>query len=100
MRIDPLNLLAILGMAIATYSTRIAGLWVMRAMRPGPVLTSALDAMPVAVLTAVIAPSLVKGGMADLLAAAITIAAAVRLSLLATVAIGVASAVLLRTAIG
>lgn len=100
MTIDPINLLAIVGMGIATYATRVAGLWVMSAMRPGPVLTSALDAMPVAVLTAVIAPPLVKGGTADLLAAAITMAAAVRLSLLATVAIGVASAVLLRTAIG
>ena len=51
-------------------------------------------------LTAVIAPGLVKGGPADLAAAAITIVAATRLPLLATVAIGVASVVALRTIIG
>ncbi len=97
MNVDPVNLAAILGMAVATYATRIAGLWLMRVIRPGPILTSALDAMPVAVLTAVIAPSLAKGGAPDLIAGAITVAAAMRLPLLATVAIGVASAVVLRT---
>ena len=96
MTVDPANLAAILGMAIATYATRIAGLWLLRVLRPGPILASALDAMPVAVLTAVIAPSLAKGGVPDLIAGAITVVAAMRLPLLATVSIGVASAVVMR----
>jgi uncharacterized membrane protein len=96
MRVDPATLTAILAMAAATLATRLAGLWLARVLRPGPAATAALDAMPVAVLTAVIAPSLVKDGAADLLAAAITVLAAARLPLLAVVAVGVAAAVLLR----
>lgn len=100
MKLDPANLAAILAMAVATYATRIGGLWLARAVRPGRIVTAALDAMPVAVLTAVIAPLLVKGGLPDLLAAAITLIAALRLPLLATVAIGVASVVGLRQLLG
>jgi len=94
--VDPANLAAIVAMAIATYATRISGLWLVRVLKPGPVGQAALDAVPVAVLTAVIAPALFKGGAADMIAAAITIAAAARLPLLATVAVGVVSVVVLR----
>lgn len=90
------TLLAILAMTAATYVTRLAGLWLVRAFRPGPRASAALDAVPIAVLTAVIAPTLAKGGSADAAAAAITLAAAFRLPLLAAVVLGVASAVVLR----
>lgn len=97
MSLETANITAILGMAIATYATRIGGLWLMRAIKPGPILTHALDAMPVAVLTAVIAPTLAKGGAPDLIAGGITVLAAMRLSLLVTVALGVGSAIFLRS---
>jgi uncharacterized membrane protein len=96
MKLELSNLLAILAMAVATYGTRLGGLWLLRTVRPTPALQAALDAVPVAVLTAVIAPSLVKGGPSDLAAAFVTIVAAARLPLLPAVAIGVASAVALR----
>jgi uncharacterized membrane protein len=96
MTVDPLNLIAILAMAAATYATRVGGLWLLRFVHVTPRVRASLDALPVAVLTAVIAPSLMKGGPADMIAAAITSLAASRLPLLAVVLIGVGSAVLLR----
>jgi uncharacterized membrane protein len=100
MKLDPANLAAIAAMAVATYATRISGLWLLRFVRMTPRVQASLNALPVAVLTAVIAPSLAKGGAADLIAAAITLAAATRLPLLPAVVIGVASAVLSRHLIG
>ena len=96
MKLDPANLAAILAMAVATFATRLAGLWLVRVLRPGPAMTAALDAVPVAVLTAVIAPGIVKGGVADMVAAGITVFAATRLPLIVTVAVGMAAVVLLR----
>lgn len=98
MRLDPANLAAILAMAVATISTRLGGLLLLRFVRLTPRARAALDALPVAVLTAVITPGLVKGGVADLLAAGATLAAASRFPLLPAVAIGVACAALLRAA--
>jgi uncharacterized membrane protein len=91
-----MNLLAIVAMAAVTYATRIAGLWFVQAVRPTPLVQAALDAVPVAVLTAVIAPSLMKGGPADMAAAAITALAAFRVPLLPAVVIGVGSVIALR----
>ena len=100
MTLDPANLAAIVAMAVVTYATRIGGLWLLRFVKVTPRVQASLDALPVAVLTAVIAPSLVKGGTPDLIAAALTLLAATRLPLLAVVGIGVGSAVLLRHVIG
>ena len=83
-------------MAVATYATRLLGVLLLSRYRPGPIVSAALDALPVAVLTAVIAPAVLSGGKPDWIAAGITTAAAFRLPLLATVAIGVASVVVLR----
>ncbi|BBE74519.1 AzlD family protein [Oharaeibacter diazotrophicus] len=89
MTIDPHNLLAILAMGLATYATRVAGLFLAgRLPRTGRVRI-ALDALPPAVLTAVIAPALVEGP-AEAVAGAVTALLAFRLPLIATVAIGVA----------
>jgi len=99
-KLDPANLAAIIAMALATYATRVSGLWLLRFVRVTPRMQAALDALPVAILTAVIAPSLMKGGPADMLAAAVTLVAAARLPLLAVVIVGVSSAVALRHLIG
>jgi len=96
MSVEMSNLLAIVGMALATWATRLAGLGLLGLVGRNRVLVSALDAVPVAVLTAVIAPSIVNGGPATTIAAAVTVIAAIRLPLLATVIIGVASVVVLR----
>ncbi|KAA5612642.1 AzlD family protein [Rhodovastum atsumiense] len=96
---DPWTLPAIVLMGAATYATRIAGLFVAaRLPHSGPV-RRALDALPPAVLTAVIAPAL-AAGPAEALAGGIVVLAAFRLPLLATVAVGVATVALLRQMLG
>ena len=99
MTLDTTTLLAILAMAAVTYLTRIAGLF----MADRLVLTgrakAAFDAIPPAVLVAVIAPTALTTGWAEAIAAGITTVAAFRLPLLATVAVGVIAVVVLRNLI-
>ena len=60
-------------------------------------LKAALDALPPAILMAVIAPTILTTGIAETIAAALTATAAfMRLPLVVTVLIGVISVVLLR----
>jgi uncharacterized membrane protein len=97
MEIDPLNVLAIAGMALATYATRLAGFAFMRFMNVSGRLKAALDAMPAAILMAVIAPTIVATGLAETLAGLLTaVAAILRLPLVAVVVVGVVSVVALR----
>ncbi len=97
MSIDPLTALAILGMALATYATRLSGLFLMRGVRVEGRLKSALDALPPAILMAVIAPTVLATGVAETLAAAITVGAVLlRIPLVVTIVAGVVSVVLLR----
>lgn len=90
-------LLAIIGMGIATYLTRLSGFYLLRGLHVSGPLKAALDALPPAVLVAVIAPTILATGWAESIAAAITaIAAYCRLPLTITVLVGVVSVVLLR----
>ncbi len=100
MNLDINTLLVIIGMALATYLTRIAGLWLLQLANVRGRARSAMDALPPAVLMAVIAPTVLATGLAETLAAAITVIAAFRLPLLVAVASGVASVVALRALIG
>jgi uncharacterized membrane protein len=95
---DMATVVTILGMAMVTYLTRIGGDLVMRNRELGPRMTAALNAVPPAILTAVIAPSVLAAGPAEAIAGLVTVVAAFRLPLLATIAIGVGSLILLRAA--
>jgi uncharacterized membrane protein len=99
MSFDTTTVLAILAMAAVTYMTRIAGLFVADRLVLTGRAKAAFDAIPPAVLVAVIAPTALTTGWAEALAAAITVVAAFRLPLLGTVAVGVVSVVLLRNLI-
>jgi uncharacterized membrane protein len=89
------DVLAIVAMAVATYATRIGGMLLgARLPRTGRV-KQALDALPAAVLTAVIVPA-VTAGRAEMIAGAATVLAATRLPMLAAIAIGMACAAVLR----
>ena len=91
------TLLAIVGMALATYATRASGLYLMRGVTVKGRLKAALDALPPAILMAVIAPTILTTGIAETIAAAITAASAfMRAPLVVTILIGVVSVVLLR----
>ena len=94
------TLVAILGMAAVTFGCRISGLLLGPRFRPSGRLRVAFDAIPPAVLTAVIAPTVLVTGWAETLAAAATIFAALRLPMLATIVIGVATVVVLRGGLG
>lgn len=101
MTVNVMTLLAIIGMALATYATRVGGLFLIRYIDANGRMKAALDAMPPAILMAVIAPTILTTGPAETSAAIITaIAAFLRLPLVVTLIIGVASVVLLRYAIG
>jgi uncharacterized membrane protein len=96
MSLDRGVLLAILLMALATYLTRIAGLFLAGRVHLEGRAEAAFDAIPAAVLTALIAPTVLATGPAEAIAGAITILAAFRLPLYGTVAVGVVAIVLLR----
>ena len=98
--IDAATLLTIVLMAGVTYLTRIGGYVVLRNRTLSARATAVMEAAPGCVLISVIAPAFVSRSPADLLALAITLVAATRLSMLPTVLIGVASAGLLRHLIG
>jgi uncharacterized membrane protein len=100
LQVDPLTLVAILAMALTTYATRLAGLFVNLHHAPSPRAQAAFDAIPPAVLIAVIAPTLLATGWPETIAAALTALAATRLPLVATVAFGAASVVALRLGFG
>ena len=96
MILDPATVGTIVGMAIVTYLTRVGGLALAGRLALGPRAQAALDAIPPAVLIAVIAPSMLATGWRETVASAITILAATRLPLLATILIGVLAIVALR----
>jgi uncharacterized membrane protein len=96
MSLDMTTLLAIIAMAVVTYVTRIAGLFVADRLVLTGRAKAAFDAIPPAVLVSVIAPTALTTGWAEAIAAAITAVVAFRLPLLATIAVGVVSVVVLR----
>jgi uncharacterized membrane protein len=100
MQLDGMTMLAIGLMALATYLTRISGLALAGRLRLRGRAKAAFDAIPPAVLTAVIAPTLLATGPAESLAGLVTILAAFRLPLLGTVLVGVAAIVSARLLLG
>ncbi|OHV72262.1 AzlD family protein [Ensifer sp. LCM 4579] len=100
MTLDPSTFLAIVAMAAATALTRIAGLVLIRFVAIGPQQRRALEAIPPAVLMAVIAPTALATGPAETLATLATAIAATRLPLLWAVAIGVFVVAMGRAMIG
>jgi len=61
---DPVLTLTILAAALATYATRIGGYLLIKSMKTiPPRMEAALNAVPAAVLAALVAPSFVYGGM-------------------------------------
>ena len=91
------TLLAILGMGVATYLTRLSGFYLLRGLNLSGPMKAALDALPPAVLMAVIAPMILATGLAETIAAAITaVAAFFRLPLAVTIVVGIVSVVALR----
>ncbi|MBL8789487.1 MAG: AzlD domain-containing protein [Rhizobiales bacterium] len=84
-------------MGCATYATRLSGYLLLRNARIEGRLKAALDAVPPAILTAVIAPAVLMQGWPERIAGAITLAVALlRAPFLVTIGAGVVSVVVLR----
>lgn len=99
MSVDPLFLFAVVLMGFATYGTRVSGYLLLRGVKIEGRMKAALDAVPPAILTAVIAPAVFLNGWAEMIAGAMTLTVALlRAPLLVTIGIGVASVVALRYA--
>lgn len=79
MAIEPLALAAILGMALATYFTRAAGVALMNRVTLSPRVERWLSKLPGAIIVAITAPALARGGVAEWTAAAVTVLVALRL---------------------
>jgi len=99
MSLDPATVMAIIAMALATYATRISGFIIGPYLPEQGRLKQALDAVPAAVLTAVIAPTLFNSP-AELCAAVVTAIAARRLPALGAIALGVGAVLLGRHFLG
>jgi uncharacterized membrane protein len=97
--VDPLTFATIVAMGIVTYLTRIAGIFIGARLNLTGRAAAAFEAIPPAVLIAVIAPTALATGWPETIAALIAASVATRVPLLATIAIGVISVVVLRALI-
>jgi uncharacterized membrane protein len=84
-------------MAVLTYASRLSGYYLFRDARPTGRLKQALDAVPPAVLTAVIAPNVFLGGPSEMVGGAVALGTALaRAPLLVTIMAGMASVAFMR----
>lgn len=87
--------------AVATYLTRIGGHLVLARFRSiHPRVQAALNAVPAAVLTTLVAPSLTTGHPAEFLTLVVAALAALRFSMLSVVLIGFVAIIVLRQLLG
>ena len=101
MDIDPITLLAIVLMALATYATRAGGLWLANRFNLSERAGSWLDAIPGAILVSLVAPTVLTGGPAEALAAVAVVAVALKTgSLPLSMVSGVVAVVVLRSLAG
>ncbi|MCY0095992.1 AzlD family protein [Hoeflea ulvae] len=85
----PVNVWTILAAALVTYATRAGGYLVLsRFKRIPPRVDAALNAVPAAVLTTLVAPSVVSNGPAEALTLLICLLIGLRLPMMGMFAIG------------
>lgn len=94
---DPMTVLTIVLMALATYATRAGGLWLASSLKMSGRVEAWLNHIPGAILVSIVAPTVLAGGVADTLAAVAVLFVAVRTgSLPAAIVTGVGAVVILR----
>lgn len=94
--IHSMTLLAIICVALTTYSTRVLGYILLKNRTLSARQKRILEVVPGCVLISVIAPYFVRDNIVDVIAMAITLLAASRFSLLPTVIVSMLSAAALR----
>ena len=96
--LDPTVVAVILAMAVVTYGTKSVGHWVVGQVDLSDRVEAGIDVLPGAVVVAFVAPALAEGGVAEWLAAAVTVAVARKTgNLLASLAVGVGVVLAVRT---
>ena len=97
MHFDPITLMAIALMALATYATRAGGLWLANRFDLSERAGEWLDAIPGAILVSLVAPTVLMGGPAEALAAVAVVLVALKTgSLPAAMVTGVGTVLALR----
>jgi uncharacterized membrane protein len=95
--INGVTLLAICLMALATYATRAGGLWLASRFDLSERAGAWLEGIPGAILVSLVAPAVLTGEPAEVLAAIVVVAVALRTgSLPVAMATGVGAVVVLR----
>lgn len=98
MRLDPLTIITILLMAVATYATRAGGLWLASRLELSGRVEAWLDYIPGAILVSIVAPVVLASGLAEALAALAVVLVASRTgSLPVAMVTGVCALLVLRT---
>jgi uncharacterized membrane protein len=96
--LDPITLLAIVLMALATYATRAGGLWLASRFDLSERAGAWLEQIPGAILVSLVAPTVLLGGPAEALAAVAVVLVALKTgSLPAAMVTGVGAVLVLRT---
>lgn len=91
----------ILALGIATYATRSLGYLIVAQFGTlHPRVMAALDAVPAAVITTIVLPPVIEGGLAERLTFVIAVLLSLRLSMPITLAISIVVLGLLRAFIG
>ena len=96
--LDGWTLLVIAAMALVTYATRVTGVLLVRFVPVSGRVAAALEAIPGAVLIALIAPMVLTTGLAETLAAVVTLGLTARTPPIVAIIGGVACVVALRAA--
>ncbi len=93
------NVWVIIAAALVTYATRFGGHAVVSRFKTiSPRVNAALNAVPAAVLTTLVAPAAVFAGTAEALAVAVALIAGLRLPLLGMFAVGWVAIIAFRAA--
>lgn len=99
--IDPIVLLVILGMAGTTYLTRIMGYWLTRLYTPKGRFLAAFEILPGAMILSLTAPMVFATGIAETLAALVTLGVTLKTgNALWSILAGMLAVVVLRMAFG
>ena len=97
MDLEPITLLAIVLMALATYATRAGGLWLASRFDLSERAGAWLEQIPGAILVSLVAPTVLMGGPAEALAAVAVVLVALKTgSLPAAMVTGVGAVLVLR----
>ncbi|MEO9876555.1 MAG: AzlD domain-containing protein [Anderseniella sp.] len=100
MTMDPYNLTLILLVTLATFAMRAVGAIVMARVELGPVSAAAFEAMPVAVLTAVIAPAVLTQGLPEAIAGGIAVLVGLRAPTAVVIVVAMATVAAMRHLLG